>query len=252
MTRSRSGVHQALASNTETRQVLKFRCLPELVSILPKPVPAVLGLPDWFKTMPQTAFNPIAQENSQTVKRCPPFIDAMTYGFLIPLICDLKVDNGAFSWEFDLPQSGAAGAVRAPIGFHDPSQVADTPLFDEDRFVIKFHNLWTIEAPPGYSVLITHPVNRSDLPFTTLTGLIDCDLYRDNWVHFPAHWNDAGFTGVLPKGTPVAQCIPVKRESWTSEIGPMSDDDARRVEDMSQAIVRDQGIYRRQFRAPKR
>jgi len=48
-------------------------------------------------------------------------------------------------------------------------------------------------------VLFTHPANRFDLPFTTLTGLVDCDLYHDNWVHFPAHWHDTNFSGVLPK-----------------------------------------------------
>jgi hypothetical protein len=28
------------------------------------------------------------------VKKCPPFIDAMTYGFLIPLAIDLEVLSG--------------------------------------------------------------------------------------------------------------------------------------------------------------
>jgi hypothetical protein len=55
---------------------------------------------------------------------------------------------------------------------------------DSDRFLIKFHNLWIIEAPDGYAVLFTHPFNRFDLPFTTLTGLVDCDRYHDNWIHF--------------------------------------------------------------------
>ena len=91
-----------------------------------------------------------------TVKRCPPFIDAMTAGFLIPLICDLKVENGEFSWDNDLPPGGAVDFARSPIGFHDASQVIGTPLFDADRFLIKFHNLWTIEAPEGY-VAAVHP-----------------------------------------------------------------------------------------------
>src|SRR5262249_27918953 len=150
----------------------------------------------------------------QTVKRCPPFIDAMTYGFLIPLACDLKLTNGEFSWDFDLPANSVNNFVRSPISFHDPSQAAGTPYHDEDRFIIKFNNFWTIEAPPGYSLLFTHPVNRPELPFTTLTGLVDSDLYTDNNVNFPAHWHDTDFEGVLPKGTPVAQCIPVKREGW--------------------------------------
>ena len=53
--------------------------------LLPPPIPAVQGLPDWFKAMPHTAFNAIAQAEGQTMKRCPPVIDAMTCGFLIPL-----------------------------------------------------------------------------------------------------------------------------------------------------------------------
>ena len=96
------------------------------------------------------------------------------------------------------------------------SQVAGTPLFEPDRFVIKFHNLWSIEAPEGYSLLFTHPLNRFDLPFTTLSGLVDCDRYRDSWIHFPAHWHNMNFSGVLPKGTPVAQCLLVKRENWVA------------------------------------
>ena len=74
--------------------------------------------------------------------------------------------------------------MRSPIGYHDSGQVTGTPLFEADRFLIKFHNLWTIEAPEGYSVLFTHPVNRFDLPFTTLTGMVDCDRYHDNWIIF--------------------------------------------------------------------
>ncbi len=236
-------------NNTMT---LIFRCPPELAAILPPPIPAVQGLPDWFKALPQNAFNAITQEESQTVKRCPPFIDAMTYGFLIPLPCDLKVENGEFSWDFDVPVNSVNNFMRSPIAFHDASQVAGTPFQQDDHFAIKFNNFWTIEAPPGYSLLFTHPVNRADLPFTTLTGMVDSDLYRDNRVHFPAHWHDMSFNGVLPKGTPVAQCMPVKRESWEARIETLSNDDAARLRELSSAIDRTPGIYRHQFRASKR
>lgn len=231
---------------------LTFRCLPEMEPILPKPIPAVQGLPDWFKAMPQKAFNALAHADEQTVKRCPPFIDAMTYGFLIPLVCDLKVEDGEFSWEFDPPAAGAFSFLRSPIGFHDASQATGTPLHDPDRFLIKFNNFWTVQAPPGYALLFTHPVNRPDLPFTTLTGLVDSDLYFDNFVHFPAHWHDLNFNGVLPKGTPVAQCIPVKRESWEAIVTTLSAEEAGRLSELSSAIAREQGIYRHRFRAGKR
>ncbi|MBS0528301.1 MAG: hypothetical protein JSS22_02765, partial [Proteobacteria bacterium] len=118
-----------------------------------------------------------------------------------------------------------------------------------DRFLVKFHNLWTIEAPEGYSVLFTHPLNRFDLPFTALTGLVDCDRYVDNWIHFPAHWHDMNFSGVLPKGTPVAQCFAVKREDWSLKTEAFTADDAQRVRALVADIVREPGFYRRKFRA---
>ena len=228
---------------------LTFRCPQGLEGWLPPPVPAAQALPDWLRAMPQQAFNPSAGAEDDTVKRCPPYVDAMTCGVLIPLICDVTVEEGQFTWDLDLPSGADAGFARAPIGFHDPSQVTGTPLFDADRALIKFHNLWTIEAPDGYALLFTHPANRLDLPFTTLTGLVDSDRYRDAWINFPAQWRDPGFRGVLPKGTPVAQCIPVKRESWTVETAAFTDDEAERTRALVDEIRREKGVYRRRFRA---
>ncbi|HEX2818051.1 MAG TPA: hypothetical protein VHN39_16785 [Phenylobacterium sp.] len=236
-------------SQAENPMTLTFRCPRELEGLLPAPIPAAQGLPDWLKAMPASAFSAMASGDDDTVKRCPPFIDAMTGGFLIPLICDLRVENGEFTWDNDLPAGGSVSFPRSPIGFHDAGQVAGTPLFDADRFLIKFHNLWTIEAPPGYSLLFTHPVNRFDLPFTTLTGLVDCDRYHDAWINFPAHWRDAQFEGVLPRGTPVAQVFPVKRETWVARTAAFTEAETQRAHDLVNAIGREKGVYRRQFRA---
>jgi hypothetical protein len=106
--------------------------------------------------------------------------------------------------------------------------------------------------PAGYSLLITHPFNRHDLPFVTLTGLVDADSYIDNFINFPAYWRDTAFSGVLPKGTPVAQCVPVKRDSWTARFGLIEGDAVGRLQELSRAVVEETGVYRRRFRAPKR
>ena len=235
-----------------SQMTLTFRCPPALDAVLPRPIPAVLGLPEWFKALPQKAFNPTLGEDIQTVKRCPPFIDAMTYGFLIPLAVDLKVQDGEFTWHFEMPEGAVTEYSRSPIDFHDSSQIAGTPFFDDDRFIIKFNNFWTIEAPPGYSLMFTHPVNRRDLPFTTLTGMVDCDTFSDSLLNFPARWHDPDFNGVLPKGTPVAQCLPVKRESWGARFETLSEEATARLNDTRAAMAQETGVYRRQFRAPKR
>jgi len=162
------------------------------------------------------------------------------------------VRNGEFTWDFALPEGLVSEYSHSPIDFHDPSQAAGTPFFDDDRFIIKFNNFWTIEAPPGYSLLFTHPLNRTDLPFTTLTGLVDSDTFRDSPIHFPARWHDAGFNGVLPKGTPVAQCLPVKREIWNADFAELSGEGITRLIEAQEAMGSETGVYRRQFRAPKR
>jgi hypothetical protein len=228
---------------------LTFRCPAALEGRLPPPAPAAARLPDWLRAMPQTAFNAVVGGDDDTVKRCPPFVDAMTTGFLIPLACDVRVEDGQFTWDFELPPDDGAGFPRAPMGFHDPSQVTATPLADDDRFLVKFHNLWTIDAPPGWSLLFTHPLNRFDLPFMTLTGLVDCDRYRDAWINFPARWHDPAFDGVLARGTPVAQCIPVRRERWAIETAVFTPEDAARTGELLRDIRRERGVYRRRFRA---
>jgi hypothetical protein len=235
-----------------TSMAVTFRCPPELEATLPKPIPAVQGLPDWFKALPHKAFSAIRQTDIMTIKKCPPFIDAMGYGFLMPLISDLKVENGEFSWDREVPGGGVTNFTHSPIGYHENVQVTGTPFFDDDRFIIKFHNFWTIETPPGYSLLITHPLNRDDLPFTTITGLVDTDNYTENFVHFPARWRDADFNGVLPKGTPIAQCIPVKREKWKVQFETMATEAAVRLHETATTIASTLGTYRRDFRAPKR
>jgi hypothetical protein len=235
--------------NSDNEMILTFRCPAELDGLIPPPVPASQGLPDWLRSMPAEAFNAVGQQPTPTVKRCPPFVDAMTAGFLIPLVCDVRVENGEFTWDNDLPPSGEVSFTRSPIGFHDPSQVTGTPLFDPGRFMIKFNNLWTIEAPDGYALYFTHPANRFDLPFTTLTGLVDCDRYHDNWIQFPAHWHDIDFSGVLRRGTPIAQCLPVKRDRWTVRTATFTREETQRAHDLTTAIGREQGIYRRHYRA---
>ncbi|MBO9465282.1 hypothetical protein J7443_08595 [Tropicibacter sp. R15_0] len=100
--------------------------------------------------------------------------------------------------------------TRAPIGVHVPEQVAGSP-HEGAHLLVKFINCWAQESPPGWSLLVQHPIGYSDLPFTTLTGVVGTDRFRDGYVHFPAHLSPE-FEGVIAKGTPIAQLTPVQRQ----------------------------------------
>jgi len=225
-----------------------FRCLPELEGLLPRPIPAKRGLPQWLKDMAMTAPAPEFGGSVKTVKKCPPFLDAMQAGFLMPLPCDLRVADRVFEWAWQELPPFPRHTPRAPLSFHLASQVAGSPLYPEDSLVLKFQNLWTMETEPGWALLVTHPINRSDLPFQALTGLVDTDSYKDNYVHFPALWIDPAFEGVLPRGTPVAQCVPVRREAVELAFEPLDDTHLARLVEAQQGIAEAEGSYKSRFR----
>ncbi len=230
---------------------ITFRCDPALIDVLPRPIPARKALPEWLRAMPAHSFSDTHGQDVRTVKQCPPFVDAMGHGFVIPLPCDVRVKDGRLSWDWDLPPLSVEAHPRSPISFHVPAQVAGTPFHAPGRAVVKFNSFWTVELAPGYALFATHPVNRLDLPFRLLTGMVDADRFSEVGILFPAVWVDTGFEGVLQKGTPVAQCFPVAREALELVCEPFSPDQARRYEDIAKALLSAPGLYRKEYRAPR-
>ena len=75
-------------------------------------------------------------------------------------------------------------------------------------------NPWAIKTPKGYSTLFTQPMHRESV-FTILPGVVDTDTYTAP-VNFPMVINDPNFEGLIPKGSPIVQVIPFKRDKWES------------------------------------
>ena len=154
-----------------------FRCDPAIENELIRLAAARAALPDWLRAMPWTAFSDLRGQEVRTVKQCPPFVDAMSHGFVIPLPCDVTVRDGVLSWDWDHPALTVEAHPRSPVSFHVPAQVLGTPLYDPEVAIVKFNSFWTIELEPGHSLFATHPVNRADLPSRLLTGVVDCDRF---------------------------------------------------------------------------
>lgn len=221
-------------------------CHPALEPLLPKPVAASAAFPDWLRPMPsEVAAETLGGAMVRTLKHCPPFIDALGLGLLIPLAADLTVAGGEIAWDWDPPPLPDQLHTRAPIGLHVPEQAAGAPIAPADRFAIKFTNFWTLSAPEGWSILFTHPLNRENLPFRTLSGVVEADRFGDGFVHFPAVWLDPDWEGVLPAGTPVAQAIPIPRASVTVTTGVYDAAKAARVRAMQEALQAERGHYRK-------
>jgi hypothetical protein len=92
--------------------------------------------------------------------------------------------------------------MPVPIGC-SPEQFAWAPTYG-------------FEVPLSHSVLVTHPLNRFDLPFITTSGIMETKSMSVSAGQVP-FFVKKGFDGFIPKGTPFAQVIPFKREDWESE-----------------------------------
>src|ERR1700686_3307507 len=116
---------------------MTFRCDPALSDHLPRPVPARGALPDWLRAMTANARSEIHGREIRQVKQCPPFVDAMAYGVLILLPCDVTVDRGSCSGDWNIPEPLTSGHPRAPLSFHVAAQFPDAPFAREGQAGIK-------------------------------------------------------------------------------------------------------------------
>jgi hypothetical protein len=170
-------------------------------------------VPNWFKSTDQYLKKTDLQiQKQRTFKHCLPFIDAITCGYTYELWCDLEVSKKdgvqSFHWKhedlsvIEAKSPGSAGNMPIPEGY--------------SSFLYGFITNLYLKTPPGYSLLITQPLNRMDTPFLALSGLVDTDkepMFPGSYPFFIK--ND--FEGVVQKGTPLLQIIPIKRDSWIAE-----------------------------------
>jgi hypothetical protein len=105
---------------------------------------------------------------------------------------------------------------RDMVSIHDPSQHIDLPVpSGHHEQVFKWESDIKITTPKGYSLLCTNPLNRFDLPFTCISGIVDSDRYPLS-IKFP-FFIKKDWEGIIEAGTPVIQLIPIKRDNWESE-----------------------------------
>lgn len=195
------------------KPILEYECsateYPEMIG------PSLKFIPEWYKKIHKDKNNKIFSfENGLTknIKYCMPFFDSLTAGYTITLPYDLYVkitDSGSpyLVWQEGVTntpfwRNEVANKNMIPIGHHAVEYVWDLSF--------------SIKAPKGYSMLITHPLNRYELPFTTLSGIIDGGLVTSPHGKYPFYIKK-DFEGIIHQGTPILQIIPFKQQFWKSK-----------------------------------
>lgn len=87
---------------------IDFICDPRDRGVIAEPAPAKTHLPKWFRTLPPIDKDHLSASNSGlAIKRCMPFLDAMTIGWILPLAATVRMeirDDGATvdcGWDID-------------------------------------------------------------------------------------------------------------------------------------------------------
>lgn len=178
------------------------------------PVPIKRLLPDWFKNA-ESEYTLADGFTGAGLKKCMPYTDALLSGYALTFPVDVTVstdEEGKKVFEWDRKEFGhnfigvrpfeLGATMPRPFGFAEQHNV--------------FSGWWGVKTPRGWSLLVTHPFNRADLPFHTVSAIIDADEFSGSG-NIPFFIRQ-DFNGIIKKGTPLAQLVPVKRESWKMTI----------------------------------
>jgi hypothetical protein len=172
--------------------------------------PTKKHIPSWYKMVPSDSSPSPVQPITKTIKNCMPFLDSFTTGYIIETNQDFRVTqvdgSPMFQWNITSKdtlyiQKREHQPIPAPTGYH------------QDHFVWSLSHIF--KTPKDYSLLLTHPLNRTDLPFLSMSAIIDANqgIGGGNYPFFLKQ----GFEGIIPTGTPIIQVIPIKQESWEIE-----------------------------------
>lgn len=177
---------------------------------LGQPVPIKTLVPTWYRLAEDT-FTTDDGTVAPGLKKCAPFLDSMISGYAFVTPFDIEIsrnDDGSLKIVWDGPEPfhdfiierdhKQGSTIPRPAG-HLPNHLA-------------FSGKWGWKTPKGWSTLVVAPLNRFDLPWTITSGIIDSDEFNSNG-NLPFFLRE-DFVGVVPKGTLIAQLIPVKRAAW--------------------------------------
>jgi hypothetical protein len=187
---------------------------------VPPPKPSREYQPDWYKNM--GAFHtkkPTFDEKgttNRTVKLCMPFADGINAGYIQETWQDIHIsveeyEDNEISLEYFYPTEPKIISTRGASGY---------PISDEFHPIeFVFHPGWSPQLPKGWSMLYIQPINRPELVTDFVTGIID----SDSFTHSEENANmpffvKKSFNGIIPKGTPLVQMIPIRREEWEATI----------------------------------
>ena len=221
-------------------KLIEFINFSDVENLLP-PTPTSKMLPQWYKDiesyLPESKKEVMEKDGNKqsTIKKCVPVFDSLTAGYFFVTGADLEItqENGIplFTW-----------ACLDMIKFHPLQQLSNYPGAGPHA-VPKLNNSWGYKTPKGYSCLFIPPMNR-DNEIVVLPAIVDTDTFNHP-VNFPFLLKNPNYEGLIPKGTPIVQIIPFKRDGWRNKVIQKDFKARSKIEYILNSVFRDG--YRNNF-----
>lgn len=214
----------------------------EVEDLVCSPQPSSKFIPEWYKKIkPNNAKNIKWSEEEVkpilNLKNCVPFLDAMTSGYTMTTWCDLHIEKEGDNVRYRYASAPTLLETRQSTNLEVNSS------FYPIEFIWKSY--WRAKLPSGYSLLITHPMNRLDLPFQTLSAIIDSDHFYHRAVGNIPFYIKKDFEGLIPCGTPMFHLFPFRRNNWQKHEIPFDETKRSKLDFLMNRLFIDS--YKRQF-----
>jgi hypothetical protein len=191
---------------------------PDLASIFPLPEPGYKNVPDWYRKQPALLDDKLEGGTLKiTVKKCQPFFDAMSVGYILKMPVDIYIDTTEGKKEFQIPRE-LMSIEEHIISAHSTEQISHYPINKATHIdhVLRIHPMWMVSTSPGYSTWFTSPIHQPHIPIKVVDAIVDTDnFFSDGHISF---FVEKDFKGVIKQGTPIIQIFPFQREEWQMDV----------------------------------
>lgn len=200
-------------------KIIKFFS-PKEYKNLGAPIPTKKIIPEWYRKA-ESHFETDTGESGEGLKKCMPYMDTLVSGYVLTLPVNVYVNEKRNGLDHVFKNNESDLQIRwdGPPEFSNfimerPEELGKTMPRPAGHYPnhLVFSGRWSVKTPRGWSLLMTPPLNRYDLPLTSSSGIIDSDKFTSAG-NIP-FFIKKGFSGIIPQGTPMVQLIPIKRESW--------------------------------------
>ena len=172
---------------------------------------------DWVK---RAGVQTKERNQGQTVKsrntlRCPAIFQFRNMGFLMRAPFDILIkikSETEYEWEHGSPQYEE---LLKLVSHHDLELMynfMNSWPKDTMKIILKLNLPWALRIPKGYDVLMIDPFYKDDNRFTVCPGTFESQLGIGQ-LNVPVMWHSTKGEFLIKAGTPIAQLVPIKRET---------------------------------------